>query len=450
MCNRCSSLLLSLVFIVISCQENRPLFDNQESSVALNNGSHIIPEAQALSVLDEFIPLLSDDVRSETKKKKIESFYLKDNRSRSGSCEEEETLPVYVFNFEDNGGFAIIAADSRIPFPLCLTDQGSLPEDQDFALPGPDIALSIIDTDLKMYLGLPIKNADGECFSAEDYGNVSDFSTRSNHIYVPGRYYQAGSWGSILPCRWGQDIPFNDYCFLPDRPTPRAKAGCLPIAVGQIMYYWGKSCYYNGTYYDWNIMREVEDMDSVCETDGAMDLVARFVSALGDTSNLNAQYTISDTGILHTYAKTDSIPTTFNHFGFDEVGLQQNFNDFVLMNTLDDGPALVWGYSLKSVDPTTGEDIYAKGHAWVVDKMLELDPIPPLGGGLSMDPILFYTHCNWGWNGTYNGYFLKGIFDATHPLTPPDQGSGAPSGEYTPYYYQYSVKMNAGIKANSN
>ena len=46
---------------------------------------------------------------------------------------------------------------------------------------------------------------------------------------------------------------------------------------------------------------------------------------------------------------------------------------------------------------------YVDGHAWVVDGYID---------SVKNNKESFYIHCNWGWRGDCNGYFLHDILNA--------------------------------------
>ncbi len=54
----------------------------------------------------------------------------------------------------------------------------------------------------------------------------------------------------------------------------------------------------------------------------------------------------------------------------------------------------------------------------------------------------YYVHCNWGWDGRYNGYFLPTAFDANHEPDRPD--TRALEGDSN--YYQFNMSMWHQIK----
>ncbi len=71
-----------------------------------------------------------------------------------------------------------------------------------------------------------------------------------------------------------------------------------------------------------------------------------------------------------------------------------------------------------------------EGHAWVCD------------GGIieytnnKMSRLLI--HCNWGFNGSYDGYFLSKVLDATNPIDS-DSALDYSSSLYFKYNVQYSI-----------
>lgn len=70
-------------------------------------------------------------------------------------------------------------------------------------------------------------------------------------------------------------------------------------------------------------------------------------------------------------------------------------------NLYEYGPALIYGCSVNS---TTGTILAA--HEWVIDGALAQRKT--IDGS---SRIRFLYHCNWGWNGSYNGYFLGTAFN---------------------------------------
>ena len=261
-----------------------------------------------------------------------------------------------------------------------------------------------------------------------------------------------GVKGSIINCTWKQSAPFNQECYTSG--GQRALAGCVPVAVGQIMYYWGKNYTYDNYYYDWSELHNVHNASS-CPTDTvAWSGVQHLLATLGEPDNLDANY-----GTTQTSASQYNTPRTFENFGFYSGGSIETYSAAGVLSSVSDGPILVVGYSHRTVlEDEQGNVLwlynYANGHAWVLDKTIEVSEFDHLHG---IPALRVYCHCNWGWGGYHNGYFLTGVFNSNNPLPEPTGGILTLSAgqdrtksqvveEGTDYFYQYSLQMNRGIR----
>ena len=89
---------------------------------------------------------------------------------------------------------------------------------------------------------------------------------------------------------------------------------------------------------------------------------------------------------------------------------------------------------------------YSEGHAWVIDQvMTRTRDKKRYVDGVYQDEAQEYehlVHCNFGWNGSDNGFYYSKQFDTnegpvTRKTTTKTYG--------TSYYYQYLLQMNTGI-----
>ena len=76
---------------------------------------------------------------------------------------------------------------------------------------------------------------------------------------------------------------------------------------------------------------------------------------------------------------------------------------------------------------------YIDGHAWVVDGYIR---------SIMGWDVKYYLHCNWGWDGNKNGYFLRDIFDTEEG--PAYYDDGTPTRSYS--NYQYNLKTSVICK----
>lgn len=68
---------------------------------------------------------------------------------------------------------------------------------------------------------------------------------------------------------------------------------------------------------------------------------------------------------------------------------------------------------------------YVDGHAWVVDGYIDQ---------VKNNQQSYYLHCNWGWGGTKNGYFLHNVFNVEQ--NPPYDDNAQTRGNN----YQYNLE----------
>ncbi|MBO5562329.1 MAG: C10 family peptidase [Bacteroidales bacterium] len=344
--------------------------------------------------------------------------------------------PIHVFNFVDENGYALVSGDDRTPDVLALIESGtfSLEQPQDIR---EMILLKNIDTYCRILEHLPVVDASGQVREYEEYGPyiAPAFITRDGE-----HDYQLTHYGQQLYCNWGQGSPFNNNCYV-SGTTTHAKAGCVAIAVAQIMFHWSKNATYGGEYYDWRNMSYVTNKSIIPMDEETWPMIQRFVRALGDSNNLDMDY-----GENVSLAYTSNASRTFSHFGFYSGGSLEPFDASTLKENITSGPVLVRGNDIRRTYDS-GLVSYGSGHCWVVDKVITRSMIPNEGEEDLEMPTEYYLHVNWGLDGWHNGYYLSPNFN---------MGNWGASFvtrtvvEGTPSLYQYNLEMNVGIRANGD
>lgn len=116
-----------LPLILASCQHQELMVDSLPSHSAVGK-SHTIPMDSALYRLENFMKDFDDiKTRSENNRtvRSIEAVTLKPEDTRAAGIDCDTLL--YIANFEDNQGYAILAADDRIPDSIiAVIDEGSM------------------------------------------------------------------------------------------------------------------------------------------------------------------------------------------------------------------------------------------------------------------------------------------------------------------------------------
>lgn len=134
--------LLVLLFILcatvcfITCCNKMAINNQPDAEVSATHFDHSITIDQAISALDAFLESETIETKTSNNKRRIKSIttikaqnILSRNSSSNNSLFVNTNL-MYLVNFDDNRGFAFLAADDRISDRIiAITDQGHLSED---------------------------------------------------------------------------------------------------------------------------------------------------------------------------------------------------------------------------------------------------------------------------------------------------------------------------------
>lgn len=281
----------------------------------------------------------------------------------------------YAVNFE-KGGFVLISADDAAKPVIAYSWEGSFSTDN---IP------PVIDEWMQMYykdiLDIKAKNIPATFEISQEWSNLLNNSAsgeRDNREISP-----------LLSTTWDQGAKYNDLC--PEAsggPGGRVWAGCVATAMSQIINYWryplqGTGSHgYNSNYgylfadfgastYDYNQMNasigtehnyEMAEIQYHCGV--AVDMM----------------YSPTGSGAYSDDA-AEALRTYFGYASDLNLEYKDNYSETewanLLMSNLDNGwPMYYHGFG-------------SGGHAFNVDGYQGTD----------------YFHFNWGWSGSYNGYY---------------------------------------------
>lgn len=445
--------LLLATIMVQSCTNDSTCVE--KADVSEQTISTLVTPEMAIEEVEKF--LIEVECTRAGFNRRVESVYATGSASVTRNNDVVNDTPlVYVVNFEDNQGFAIVSGDTRVQPILMMAESGSLPEGAVIDNPGAAIMLSLIETGYKMKLGMPIEDNSGNIVSPIGvtadgmyvYPNMSYegelFDPDVNLTADYGIWSEPITYGEILACKWGQSsIPYNKYTYTNDGEL--ARAGCVPTAVAQIMYFWGHDFTYNGRNFDWDLMRN--HISIYYEYPDAYDMIGELYYQLGLPANLDVDY-----GVEVSLANSADVPRTFVNFGYTSGGSVTSYNLDGIMDVISTRPVYVAGAALKITEPLLdifGLEIfprvsYDKGHAWVIDQVLERSRYV-LGNGIETTRAFvketeYLVHCNFGWNGWCDGYYYSGIFDTNEGPIDITRSSEGVDG-----YFKYYLRMNTGI-----
>lgn len=294
---------------------------------------------------------------------------------------------LYVFNKGDKG-FVVVSADDALSPILGYSDNGAF--DYDAAPP-----------QLKWWLGeyatqgaYALKNAD-----------LTSLTRNADAARVDRAQIEP-----LVKTKWGQNDPYNLDC--PTDAGGKTVTGCVATAMAQIIKYHGyptqgkgdHGYVWNGELLSFNYGEATFDYANMLDeygkeaTEEQRKAVAQLMYACGVGVNMNYSSYMSGTG---DYA----IPFAFvNLFNYDS-GVKYVKRAYY---TTAEWENLVYS-ELEAKRPVIygGQAPGGGGHEFVCDGYDE-----------------GYFHINWGWNGSYDGYF------SLSNLLPDGQGTGGFDGGY--------------------
>ena len=347
---------------------------------------------------------------------------------------------MYIVNFADDMGYALVSADYRTSTIYALASEGSIDLSDDANEPP---ALAVFHANAGAYYQQEIqtfnkKLIESDCIRDEDGNPVP--------IHQPIISTKYGQWETmqivypLVPVYWGQDAPFNDNAPLLDDGT-HAAAGCVATAIAQLMAY---HCY--PLNYNWAELTKQTYKWGMSAT--ARSEVAKLFRTIGDNVEM-------DWG-KQSGAYTSNASKHFQKMGYSHTGNYQEYSfDNVKLSILDGIPVIMDGFAIRETYTYKKWFLgkkhtayrYDKGHAWVIDGMINRRrKVEVFTDGELTKSYYQYEqllHCNWGWNGLYEGYYNNGAFNTNSgPIISGVKGIT----EGTERYYQFNLKTLYNVK----
>jgi len=332
----------------------------------------------------------------------------------------QDTTVFHVYNFEN--GFVIVAANdvSEPVLGFGLTQ----PFDFNDMPPALQDLLENYKQEIVQAKRQNTKKSQG---ISEKWTEYLD-TTPSRALYMPATWLVETTWGQDSGSVSGSNIAYNHYCPL-DAQGHKTVLGCGAVALAQILNYWRCRVHPQGTArcklpngdtvsinfanqtYNWGGM-----IPNEANTTNALFLYHCAVA-------LNSIFGSRKNGGTESYPT--NVPSTLTtYFGFtDTIYYKNSYSD---QNWID---------SLKKNIDNRRPVFYAGsgnngGHGWVID-------------GYNSGN---YFHCNWGWRGSYNDwYLLSNLTAGGHNL---NNNQRAIVDIYPTYYSNLPLK-NMTITSNT-
>ena len=264
--NRMYLSLLAILGLLVGCTRDPTTEEApQPPSVPEQKISHVVPVEQALEDLQGLLEAIdapaedgaatrSGGVRRVKSVTTVSPEALNPGGTRSETTTDVEEL-LYIVNFENEAGYAILGADDRLEPVYAVVDEGSLTtEDFRYAVTvTPEQAEA--DGELVFPLQIVAQAALGGIGTGgTGGGGIGGPITDIGHLGPGGQQpvgVDYGPWetkeqsGILLKTRWNQTAPYNYLC--PIENGKSCFAGCVPVAVAQILVF--NALNYNKKFY---------------------------------------------------------------------------------------------------------------------------------------------------------------------------------------------------------
>ena len=283
---------------------------------------------------------------------------------------------LYLINYADNGGFALMPADRRLDAVYALSNEGSLSMSDTTYNKG----LAMVMNSIRRNLSIPPIPFKPEPDIPEDKIQLYRSVARKINTNV---------------AKWGQSTPYNQACPIDGSNGERSVVGCGPLACAIITSYYEYPTQFENTSIAWSHIKSGDTTE--------IATLAQYLHWLGEPQRLAAFYG-SPGGLWGGTSIYDgNIIPAFNNIGYQDVDSDTTL--FSLYDRLQNQPVLI---------SANGPD--GNGHVWVIDGAKEYVRYSYLSPEISnvedITPGYYYNgvayrlyHCVWGWYGKCNGYF---------------------------------------------
>jgi len=284
------------------------------------------------------------------------------------------------------------------------------------------------------------------CHYMIDYAEYSiehydDGGVSGNYTYTQYHNWESKEKvNALLDTKWHQGDPFNAFCPVKHKywtwifgPSRRAPAGCVPVALAQIMAYheYPQSISYFGVNIDWKEVKKIGHWDwrRRDQNNNNSQMAAALLRGIGNGSN-----------VIYGYSSTFGLPNLAKGYlkmkGYRNVQIHLGANESKTLEMLRNSkPVFISG-----VAGLVG------GHAWVIDgfrtneRLIELKNSTNGIVQSSYKETRTLLHCNFGWEGRSDGYYASGIFNTKYePVDYDNKDNQSTSSNKSHYKWLFSI-----------
>lgn len=408
--------LLAIVTVAATSCQQEVVYNNtpkERTATEKSASPYAVSEEEALARLDaELASLYGEETRANQRQvRSIKPIKLNDISPVTRSSDLDVDNLLYIVEFEDGQGSAILGADERVEGVLAILDNSALTaEDFDNA------ANNVKNDELSTYLAGAIANEAVEQASANPYVVIPDSS--AFRVTIVERV-EIANYHSV-PCLdtcWGGNGFFNDYCV--DSYGDDQNVPAWVVAAAQVINenYTGTYLSLDGEIFNMSLIRTITH-DNPNPTQAAKTEVARFLAKIcellnvnfdniSNTADKNAMVDLFDT--LPNYDMVGWTATSQGAYSFFDGSLKEALYDNntpFIMEGVDDNIHMVWYWVIDGYSRAIFDNYECTYEGGILISREYVSTISTRK-----------VHCNFGKNGAYNGYYTYGIFDWANPRT---------------------------------
>lgn len=366
--------------------------------------SRVLTPEEAIEIASDAISMLDDSNGTRaTVDRKVDIDNVKYRVIETSRNNNNPDTLYYVVNYVDNAGFAIVSAERGEKSPLvAITKKGNYIPGEKTGNPGFDMYIDMMEAKMSY-----------------EYSNSSRYDGPLNFIRTEFIDYGWTEVGPLTTTEWGQRYPYSYYCY--NSSNDLCVAGCVAIAVGQIMAYHESPNNVNVTFtapnYDSNNTTVQLDWDLIKDDFSSVIIPTPIIPgprSISDKNNMIAvlireigQQVGMKYGVNSSIAYSSNVIDCISYFGYsaDSYGLRPYSWVAIVSSLNNDYPVYMDGFP---------EDVNEDGHAWVLDgyKYHRVDTFYYQEDENGFEQLIGteisetkYLHMNWGWQGNDNGYF---------------------------------------------
>lgn len=462
--------LLVCCYGLVSCYNEIDNQFNENPQSEVSTSPYHITITQALDKMFATMDVLSPTTRADEKTiRNIQTVTSADILPQTRSIDgAEATDAYYIVNFENNEGFAILAADARLGCDvIAMAENGTFSYASNFS--SRSIESSQNDSpeyrsssDSLSFEDLYVPEDDDYLLGGADPDDligpiVEEWYTEKRKEFEGGRVpytpptpptytyrtnvRKENNIEPLLTTKWNQWEPFCDLCpyryyyystligdtlnvkherdydiskinnFLFARPIA---AGCIAIAVEQILAYHE----YPSTQSILSVNDDaisswanLKSIDVYSAPNNIKNHIARITRTIGNGCNMWYGWF----GGTESFATPNAAKRYLTQLGYTNTCRYLDYDIEVVCDMLENNCPIMIGALSSNLKKRAG-------HAWLVDgyyKLITENICEDESGNVISKYVVCendYVHCNWGWKGRCDGWFLSGLFKTSSPL----------------------------------